>query len=365
MKKEKLKVFLQYPWKISDSQYYKNILDYPPKGVEYLSEKTRVGMITNKKKLAFLNSFKAHARSFVKKFRLNIPNMKKTRNDIDYDLIHCAHCLSGNNSPWVADFESYWQMWVSAKDDEKGREKISKILEKENCKKLIAWTEASKRTIIKNFPLIKDKIEVVYHGQPVQKFKKIRKEKITLLFIGRYFRGKGGLYALEVMDRLTKKYENVDGLFISVTPKEVLEKYSSNKKIKFLGLIPHKEIQEEIFPLADILIYPGFSDTFGFIFTEAMSFGVPVVTVDGFARKELVENNKTGFVIPRKKEIHYSKIDEEIVKKMIEKTEKLINDGRLRKRMSKESLKTISNGKFSIRERNNKLGRIYRGAFED
>ena len=45
-----LKVYLQYPWKVSDSQYYKNILSNPPKGVSFLSNISNFGMITSKNK---------------------------------------------------------------------------------------------------------------------------------------------------------------------------------------------------------------------------------------------------------------------------------------------------------------------------
>jgi len=47
------------------------------------------------------------------------------------------------------------------------------------------------------------------------------------------------------------------------------------------------------------LVYPGYSDSFGFAFLEAMAFGLPIVTVDGFARREIVEDGKNGFVIER------------------------------------------------------------------
>ena len=68
---------------------------------------------------------------------------------------------------------------------------------------------------------------------------------------------------------------------------------------------------------------------------------------------------KTGFIIPRKKEINYDQLDEEIIKKIEEKASLLIENKKLREKMSKNCLKTIKDGKFSIRERNKKLKRIY------
>ena len=48
----------------------------------------------------------------------------------------------------------------------------------------------------------------------------------------------------------------------------------------------------EIFPQSDIFIYPGYSDTFGFALIEALASGTPIITIDGFARKDIVAARK-------------------------------------------------------------------------
>jgi glycosyltransferase involved in cell wall biosynthesis len=58
--------------------------------------------------------------------------------------------------------------------------------------------------------------------------------------------------------------------------------------MKLLPLMPQDKLFKEVFPKSDIFVYPGFSDTFGFALTEAISFGVPVVTVDGYSRREII-----------------------------------------------------------------------------
>ena len=360
---KKIKVYIQYPWNVSDSQYYKSMIKNPPKEIEYLPKNQRAGMIINKKRL-IINNYKEKTRVLIEQLKFPILNSHKTVYSGKYDLIHCAHCLSKKNKekPWVADFESLWQMWISGRDTELGIKRAKKALNSKNCKKIIAWTDSAKNEIVERFPEIKDKVEVVGFGQPIQKFKKIKKKNIHLLFVGRYFEWKGGVHAVEAMDKLTKKYENVDATVISKTPKEILKKYSGNKKIKFFELIPHEKLMKEIFPSSDILIYPGYSDTFGFIFSEALSFGIPVVTVNGFARKDLIEEGKTGFVLERLKNSGSfpSKEEEEIiVKKLVNETSKLIENKKLRDKMSKNCLMEVENGRFSIKERNKKLRKIY------
>jgi|TARA_Y100000310_G_scaffold263274_1_gene273423 glycosyltransferase involved in cell wall biosynthesis len=381
---KKIKVYLQYPWNVSDSQYYKSMIKNPPEEIEYLPKNQKAGTIINKKRL-IINNLKENLRRFIEFFDLPIVNSHNTNYFGDFDIIHYAHCLSKENTgkPWIADFESVWQMWISGRDTKIGRKRVKKILGNKNCKKVLAWTDSAKDEIIKIFPEIKDKVEVVGFGQPIQKFKKIKKKNISLLFIGRYFEWKGGVHAVEAMDKLTKKYENVDAIVISKTPKKILKKYSNNKKIKFFELISHEKLIKEIFPSSDIMIYPGYSDTFGFIFPESLSFGIPVVTIDGVARKDLIEDKKTGIVIESKKrpgfeEICLSKskiVDKliekrpsfeeicssksKIVDKLIEETSKLIENKKLREKMSKNCLMEVKNGRFSIEEKNKKLRKIY------
>ena len=378
MKKE-IRVYLQYPWKVSDSQYYKSLVDYPPGGIEYLKSDVKKGMIINKKKILLTNFLKESVREIFKKTNFPIVNQRLTKIEQDFDIIHCAHCLSGNkDKPWVADFESVWQMWILGSGTKKKYGGL-RLLQRENCKKILAWTEETKKEIITNFPGIKSKVEVVSFAMPSKKYQRIKSKKTTLMFVSRYFYQKGGVHALEVLDRITKKNKDVSAIFISPTPEKFKEKYKSNKKISFYDLMPHEEL-EKIFCQADIMIYPGYSDTFGFLFVEAMAFGIPVITVDGFARKEMVEDGKTGFIIKRSEELKkvmsevkpffqfvgrdspeekIKNVQEEIIKKMVIRTEELIQDKKLREKMSREGVKIVDNGKFSLKERNKKLRKIY------
>ncbi|MBN2546815.1 MAG: glycosyltransferase family 4 protein [Spirochaetes bacterium] len=363
---KKIKILLQYPWKISDSQYYKSLIENPPKNIEYLSETKKVGMITSKYKFLILNSIKKYIRLLFEKLNLSIPNSHNVSTKKNYDIVHFAHCLGSKNTkkPWVADFESLWQMWISGKNNQKGVNKVRDILKQKECKKIMCWTETARKEIISKFPEIKEKTETVSFAIPSPKFKKQKKDNINLLFISRYFYEKGGLHAIEAIDQICKKYSFVNAIIVSTVPKEILKKYKSNKKIKFFELMPHEKIIKKIYPFSDILIYPGYSDSFGFVFIESMSFGIPIITVDGFARKDIIENGKTGFVIKRPDNFDFEKeikdLNSNTIKLLIEKASILIENKKLRNKMSKNCIKEVKNGKFSIKERNKKLEKIYK-----
>ncbi|MEK6917448.1 MAG: glycosyltransferase family 4 protein [Nanoarchaeota archaeon] len=363
---KKIKVYLQFPWNISDSQYYKSLIENPPEGVEYKNTTSRIGMISSGKKLAWFNFLKRQIRSWTKKFGMVIVNSHLTKTNGDFDLIHCAHCLSKNlDKPWVADFESWWQMWISGRDSIRGRDKVLEILKRKECKKILTWTPAAKVEIEKKFPEIKNKLEVVTFAMPFRKIKKKNKKEKVLLFVSRYFFHKGGLHALEVFDRITKQEKNVRAILVSDVPENIKEKYSLNKKIQIHGLMSSSKIIKEIFPMADIFVYPGYSDTFGFVFVEALSFGLPIVTVEGFSRNFIVKDGETGFIIKKDAEIEIEalgKKEEIIVQRMVEKTLTILKDEKLRRKMSQNCIEEVKNGKFSIKERNSKLKKIYEGA---
>jgi len=367
-----IKVYLQYPWKFPDSPYYKYLIDNPPENIEYLNVKKQKGVITSKKFFWFSNFLKRNIRRFVNFFGLSFPNAHLTRTKENFDLIHCAHCLSLNkNRPWVADFESEWQFYIGKKT-KRAKEKVKKILMSNNCKRILAWTEKTKEEILKEFPEIGDKVGVVYPAVPVNKrtSKKNKNDKITILYATRYFWFKGGIIALEVYKKLQEKYKDkIELIFISDVPEKVKEGYP---KLKIRNLVSNKELFK-LYEKSDIFFYPSFVDTFGFGLLEAMGFGLPTITINTkhtLTRKEIIEDNKHGFVfdisdeiteklIKKKERLTIMDKEKEIINKLFENCSKLIKNKKLREKMSKRCTEIIKNGKFSIKERNKKLEKIY------
>ncbi len=363
-----MKVFIQYPWKVSDSMYYKSLIENPPKGVEYVNNQKRQGMITNTTVFSILSFCKKHTRQLIEKTKLPILNMHKTTHKHNCELVHAAHCLPRDDiTPWVADFESVWQLFISGRNTKEGYNKAITRMMSNNCKKIIAWTKYTKDEIISKFPQIKDKVAVVPYAMKPPIINKIKHNTINLLFIGRYFKEKGGIFALEVFDKLTKKYDNVECLFVSKTPQKIINKYSSNTKIKFFNLMPHKQLIDEIFSIADITMYPAFSDTFGFLFVESMAHNIPIITVSGFSRRDIINDGETGFIINRDENTTWYPSEDEsirIIDDLIEKTSLLIEDEKLREEMGQNGRQTVIDGKFSIKYRNNKLKQIYEEALK-
>ncbi|MCD6367942.1 MAG: glycosyltransferase, partial [Candidatus Aenigmarchaeota archaeon] len=110
--------------------------------------------------------------------------------------------------------------------------------------------------------------------------------------------------------------------------------------------------------------------TFGFALLEAMSFGLPIVTINTDMTKsvgEIVENGKEGFVIDVKEKLNRYSIhnnERKLINQLVRKTSLLIEDGSLRRKMGRNGIKLIRNGKFSIKQRNKKLKKIYEEALK-
>lgn len=369
--KNKIKVYLQYPWMFPDSPYYKNLINNPPEGIEYINIKKQKGVITRKGFFWFSNFLKKNIRKIVYMVYPTLANSHKSPNG-DYDLIHCAHCLSKNkDKPWVADIEFVSQMWVAGKKP-KNKNSVAKIIYSKNCKKLITWTKLMKKDLLGEFSEIKDKVEVVYPPIPILNIKRKKHSEINLFFVARYFFYKGGLHALEVIDRLTKKYSDVNGIIVSEVPKEIKNKYSKNKKIIFYSLMPQKDLFEKVYSVGDIFLYPGYSDSFGFSIPEVMSLGIPVVSFNTSTRNEIISHNKNGYLVETKlsqnelinNSFLISKENLGLISELEYFTEKLIINKKLRKDFSIKAKREISHGKFSVNKINKRLKKIYEGTLK-
>ena len=59
-----------------------------------------------------------------------------------------------------------------------------------------------------------------------------------------------------------------------------------------------KEIlYRDFFPNADVFILPSYQDSFGLVFLEALSFGLPIIATDIYAVPEMVYDEINGYLI--------------------------------------------------------------------
>ena len=133
---------------------------------------------------------------------------------------------------------------------------------------------------------------------------------------------------------------------------------------------------EQEFKSADIFFFPA-HDAPSFVILDAMSYELPVVTIDGVGNSEIVEDIKTGFVVDRSEKVPYftgnlfpnsgtpqfkkaiKTPDPKVVDGLVDKVSILIENEELRRKMGKVGRWEVEQGKFSIEKRNEKLKRIF------
>ncbi len=151
---------------------------------------------------------------------------------------------------------------------------------------IITISEASKKEILRLFPNVEDKINIISQGID-SKYKIINefKKKKQILYVGSINERKNIIGVIEAFEKLPKELDydliivgNFFNLFsLSDKMKETIQRAKFNNKIIFKEGLNDKELIEE-YNLSTVFIFPSFYEGFGFPPLEAMACGTPVIT---------------------------------------------------------------------------------------
>jgi len=362
---------------------FDEILDFPPKGIKYKINRVKTayhGWFTEKK--IYLHY----------KLISFLPLPRMTHTETNADIVHSTRGVIQikQKKPWIIDCESggvFTSFNYKAIKNPLTKKIITKALSSKHCKKILPQSQAAKKDLLKAIDCSKflDKIEVLYLTmRPCKKEKINRKDnKFVISYIGRYFWGKGGQDLLKAYEILSKKYGNLELKFKGDIPEKYLSMAKNLKGFKLIkGHLPRDKLFEEMYLKSDVFVLPTHTDNYGVVFLEAMSAGLPIIGTTSFTVPELIDDGKNGFLIKspyswenyltktgfaqKKFTNDIEKVHPEIVKQLVEKLSKLIENKKLREKMGKESRKMIENknSKLNIENRNKQLGKIYEEALE-
>ena len=182
-------------------------------------------------------------------------------------------------------FYEHGSIWNSVKSEQK------LVIENSNYSNLIiANSNATKNILNKKFRIRLNKIKVIYYGFKKNnsiKYSNNKNKKFVLGYLGRFDSHKGIHTLLNCANKLERNFEIKlagDGDLYNY----FLNKYSSNKNIKFAGRI--KNISS-FFSKIDCLIVPSIREPLGIVLIHAGLHKVPVIAsnVDGI--REVVKPN--------------------------------------------------------------------------
>ena len=357
-----MKVYLQYKYGSKDSPQFQYLIKHKSSEVDYLNVTRGNDVVTKSNVLKKQNSTKGNIRSFIMKHDLPIPNVSFVLSKYDCDLVHAINTIPITTKPFIVELEMFWQPFLCGVDNKLAQKIVKFLLKQKNCKSIAVWSALTKKnllTLCNDDKEIAKKIHVIYPAVPLQKRNSPHKT-LTMGFIGRYFEEKGGDVALEVM----RKCPQLRGIAVSTVPDSV----RAPRNVEVLPLVSREKLLSEVYPKIDVLVYPGFSDSFGFAFLEAMSFGIPIVTVNGYSRSELVEPNVNGLVINSilDKWGQYSGSNRNMffVDRLVSAVATLDSDRKLLKTFGDNNYRCVESGKFAIDTRNKQLLKLYKEAIK-
>ena len=195
--------------------------------------------------------------------------------------------------------------------------------------KIIAWSQWVKESLLKDYSVEEDRIDVIPPFVPIPSnaTKRENNGRPRLLFVGRDFGRKGGDDLLRCFKKHFQKNCELHIVTQSNIPKD---------KNMFVYHDISESKLESLYRSADVFIFPTKKDCSPQVVLEAMSFRLPIVSTRVGALPEMVIHGRNGFL--------YSP---ENVNELPNLVEHLVDDGSLRQEMGVESRRMVER-KFNL-----------------
>ncbi len=169
----------------------------------------------------------------------------------------------------------------------------------------VCWSETC--TVIPVSVHIKSMLEKFYTDEGIQltdpivpgvdpqglaKIEKAEGDNKVIGFVGKEWKRKGLIFALDVFQELSKTCSELEFWIIGADEKAIfslVEPYKKSLNIKTWGYV---ENRLALFNQLDLLIHPAKAEPFGMIITEALTAGVPVLISDNCGAKSEVTQGR-------------------------------------------------------------------------
>ena len=177
--------------------------------------------------------------------------------------------------------------------------------------RIICVSDANRRDLIDECPAASARIQTVYNGVDPSAFpsqpdrQKVRQELgVTqgpvLLTIARLTEAKGHRYLLQALPHLLETWPQLSCVFVGDGElrgqlHRLAVELAVEPSCRFVGV---REDIADILAAADVVVLPSLSEGFPFVLLEALAMGCPVVASRVNGVPELIEDHKTGLLVP-------------------------------------------------------------------
>jgi glycosyltransferase involved in cell wall biosynthesis len=255
---------------------------------------------------------------------------------------HDVKTHMGEQYAWIVHFARFW--------------------ERKCADEIIVHGERLKQQMIEEYHLPSEKVHAIHIGEhEVAPFKKYEREDIKkevgnlVLFFGRIWEYKGLEYLIKAEPLITKEVPNAKILIAGEGEDfKRYEQMMGDRRENFIihnYRVSYKE-GAELFQRCSIVVLPYIEASQSGVVPTAYGFKKPVVVTDVGSIPEVVDNEKTGFIVPPR--------DSEA---LAEKIIKLLKDEKLRKEMGENAYSKLKKD-FSWDKIAEKTIEVYKKALE-
>ncbi len=171
----------------------------------------------------------------------------------------------------------------------------------------IVVSETSRKAVQEAFNLDPARMHVVHNGIDTETFRPlpdVERQPGLILYVGNSEdRNKGARYLLEAMNLL--KHDRRDFQLALVDHKKenlklaprLVQQYGLQSRVHFTGRVTTEQLVK-LYNQAMMVVSPSLYEGFGLPAAEAMSCGAPVIATTGGAFPEVIDHEKTGWLVP-------------------------------------------------------------------
>ncbi|OGO06820.1 MAG: hypothetical protein A2Y92_01865, partial [Chloroflexi bacterium RBG_13_57_8] len=303
-------------------------------------------------------------------------------------LTFASNHLVFRKEPWVADIGRIWEViGYNLNHFRQYRHIIEEAFASEYCKGVLCWTEFSRNTCLSTLDCraFDRKIEALPLAVAPRNFtKKFDDTRVRLLFIGSanlagQFELRGGKEVLEAFDLLSIRHKNIELIVRSDISPETKTRYArqlAHPRVHVIdGFLPREEV-EALYLTSDIFLFPCHYESWQ-ISLEAMSFELPVISIDLEGVGEFIRDGETGCLVRESDRVPtlqdglplsplYPQVlralrdtDPRVVNDLAEKASLLIENPALRRKMGAAGRWQVEHGNNSIARRNALLKDVF------
>jgi glycosyltransferase involved in cell wall biosynthesis len=214
---------------------------------------------------------------------------------------YVTHCQ--NNMPEFKNFEiakgfkkSTWTTWW---------EKRWMIKRYRRCKNnFLVISKDTEAYYKKVLPKDLQRITLMYHAINFKKFNQANVDRLStldhihLVYVARFAVYKNHQFLVDIVEALKRKNKKVtlhflgDGELKEQVAQKVIDRGLTNE-IHFAGVVDEVE---DYLKKANVYVHPAYYEPFGLVIIEAMAAGLPVVSLDGKGNRDLIEQDKNGYM---------------------------------------------------------------------